>query len=212
MLDISERALSQPWKGSASMTTETRFPAGFVWGAATSAYQIEGAAREGGRGPSIWDTFARTPGRVAGGDTGEVGADHYHRYRQGGARRGPGRGGRDHLPPLPPGRRPHARPGAARLPVLDRLAAGPARRPRAGQPGRPRLLPAGGPKPAGAWGGAGGRRGSPSTPGPPPRPSRTPAAGPAARWSSASPSTRPRSTGRWPTGWATAPPHNSPES
>jgi beta-glucosidase len=64
------------------MTTETRFPAGFVWGAATSAYQIEGAAREGGRGPSIWDTFVRTPGRVAGGDTGEVAADHYHRYRQ----------------------------------------------------------------------------------------------------------------------------------
>jgi beta-glucosidase len=64
------------------MTTETRFPGGFVWGAATSAYQIEGAAREGGRGPSIWDTFARTPGRVADGDTGEVAADHYHRYRQ----------------------------------------------------------------------------------------------------------------------------------
>jgi beta-glucosidase len=60
---------------------EARFPAGFVWGAATSASQIEGAA-EGGRGPSIWDTFARTPGRVAGGDTGEVAADHYHRYRQ----------------------------------------------------------------------------------------------------------------------------------
>jgi beta-glucosidase len=64
------------------MTTETRFPADFVWGAATSAYQVEGAAREGGRGPSIWDTFAATPGRVAGGDTGEVAADHYHRYPQ----------------------------------------------------------------------------------------------------------------------------------
>jgi beta-glucosidase len=64
------------------MTTEARFPAGFVWGAATSAYQVEGATREGGRGPSIWDTFAGTPGRVAGGGTGEVAADHYHRYRQ----------------------------------------------------------------------------------------------------------------------------------
>jgi beta-glucosidase len=61
------------------MTVETRFPAGFVWGAATSAYQIEGAATTGGRGPSIWDTFSRVPGRVAGGDTGEVAADHYHR-------------------------------------------------------------------------------------------------------------------------------------
>ena len=64
------------------MTRETRFPAGFVWGAATSAYQVEGAATKGGRGPSIWDTFARVPGRVAWGDTGEVAADHYHRYRQ----------------------------------------------------------------------------------------------------------------------------------
>ena len=64
------------------MTGATRFPAGFVWGAATSAYQIEGAAGQGGRGPSIWDTFARVPGRVAGGHTGEVAADHYHRYRQ----------------------------------------------------------------------------------------------------------------------------------
>src|SRR5512132_1149294 len=64
------------------MREVTRFPEGFVWGAATSAYQVEGAARKGGRGPSIWDTFARVPGRVAGGDTGEVAADHYHRYRQ----------------------------------------------------------------------------------------------------------------------------------
>jgi beta-glucosidase len=64
------------------VSTGTRFPDGFVWGAATSAYQVEVAASEGGRGPSIWDTFAGTPGRVAGGDTGEVAADHYHRYRQ----------------------------------------------------------------------------------------------------------------------------------
>jgi beta-glucosidase len=49
------------------MTGATRFPAGFVWGAATSAYQVEGAARKGGRGRSIWDTFAWVPGRVAGG-------------------------------------------------------------------------------------------------------------------------------------------------
>src|SRR4029453_18024701 len=64
------------------MTVEARFPAGFVWGAGTSAYQVEGAADQGGRGPSIWDTFAGIPGRVAGGDTGAVAADHYHRYRQ----------------------------------------------------------------------------------------------------------------------------------
>ncbi|MFD9737366.1 GH1 family beta-glucosidase [Umezawaea sp. NPDC059074] len=55
---------------------------GFVWGAATSSYQIEGAVAEDGRGPSIWDTFAATPGKVDNGDTGEVAADHYHRYRE----------------------------------------------------------------------------------------------------------------------------------
>jgi len=58
------------------------FPESFVWGAATAAYQIEGAAAEGGRGPSIWDTFSRTPGRTVNGDTGDVAADHYHRWRQ----------------------------------------------------------------------------------------------------------------------------------
>jgi len=57
-----------------------RFPDRFVWGVATSAYQIEGAVAEDGRGPSIWDTFSHTPGKVVGGDTGDVAADHYHRY------------------------------------------------------------------------------------------------------------------------------------
>ncbi|WP_433363372.1 GH1 family beta-glucosidase [Streptosporangium sp. CA-115845] len=57
-----------------------RFPEGFVWGAATAAYQIEGAARDDGRGPSIWDTFSRTPGKVYSGHTGDVACDHYHRY------------------------------------------------------------------------------------------------------------------------------------
>jgi beta-glucosidase len=58
-----------------------RFPKGFKWGFAASAYQIEGAASEDGRGPSIWDTFSHTPGKTAGGDTGDVACDHYHRYR-----------------------------------------------------------------------------------------------------------------------------------
>lgn len=61
-------------------TLGLRFPARFGWGAATSAYQIEGAAKEDGRGVSIWDTFSREPGNVRGGDTGDEAADHYHRY------------------------------------------------------------------------------------------------------------------------------------
>jgi beta-glucosidase len=57
----------------------TKFPDGFRWGTATAAYQIEGAATEDGRAPSIWDTFSHTPGKVRDGDTGDVACDHYHR-------------------------------------------------------------------------------------------------------------------------------------
>ena len=57
-------------------------PVGFVLGTATAAYQVEGAAAEDGRGPTIWDTFSRTPGRVLHGDTGDVAADHYHRLEE----------------------------------------------------------------------------------------------------------------------------------
>ena len=60
----------------------TEFPAGFLWGSATAAAQIEGAAHEDGKEDSIWDVFARIPGAVAGGDTPEVAVDHYHRMPQ----------------------------------------------------------------------------------------------------------------------------------
>jgi beta-glucosidase len=59
----------------------TTFPAEFLWGSATAAYQIEGAAAEDGREPSIWDTFSHTPGKVLAGDTGDVATDHYHRWQ-----------------------------------------------------------------------------------------------------------------------------------
>jgi beta-glucosidase len=59
-----------------------RLPAGFSFGVATAAYQIEGAVQEDGRGVSIWDTFSHTPGRVLGGDTGDIACDHYHRYAE----------------------------------------------------------------------------------------------------------------------------------
>jgi beta-glucosidase len=62
--------------------TEYRFPPGFIWGAATASYQIEGAAHEDGRGESIWDRFSRTPGKTANGDTGDVACDHYHRWQE----------------------------------------------------------------------------------------------------------------------------------
>ena len=58
-----------------------RFPAGFLWGCATSAYQIEGSPLADGAGPSIWHRFVRTPGRVVGGDTGDVACDHYRRMQ-----------------------------------------------------------------------------------------------------------------------------------
>ncbi|MEY4411521.1 MAG: hypothetical protein RLZ69_1095, partial [Actinomycetota bacterium] len=54
----------------------------FIWGAATAAYQIEGAHDLDGRGSSIWDTFSRIPGKVANGDTGDVACDFYHLYPQ----------------------------------------------------------------------------------------------------------------------------------
>jgi beta-glucosidase len=58
-----------------------QFPQDFFWGVATSAYQIEGAVNEGGRKPSVWDTFSAIPGRIKDGSTGAVACDHYHRYK-----------------------------------------------------------------------------------------------------------------------------------
>jgi beta-glucosidase len=63
------------------MSSAKGFPAGFRFGVATAAYQIEGAVREDGRGESIWDRFSHTPGAVDGGDTGDIACDHYHRWR-----------------------------------------------------------------------------------------------------------------------------------
>lgn len=76
---ISTGAQAQPL-ASGSAPDSMAFPPGFLWGCATAAYQIEGAAKEDGRGPSNWDVFSHTPGKVANGDTGDVACDSYHRY------------------------------------------------------------------------------------------------------------------------------------
>ncbi|MFJ5217475.1 GH1 family beta-glucosidase [Streptomyces sp. NPDC088354] len=72
---------TRPAASGTSAANARQFPPGFLWGAATASYQIEGAAAEDGRTPSIWDTFSHTPGKVFGGHTGDVAADHYHRFR-----------------------------------------------------------------------------------------------------------------------------------
>ena len=60
----------------------TSFPNGFIWGAATSAYQIEGGWAEDGRGPSVWDIFCQDGGHIYGDHTGDTACDHYHRFRE----------------------------------------------------------------------------------------------------------------------------------
>lgn len=84
--DLSARQLgSRPSQKSRSsqqsQLLQGTFPPDFLWGAATSAYQIEGATLEGGRGPSIWDVFVRQPGTTYQGETGDRAADHYHRVK-----------------------------------------------------------------------------------------------------------------------------------
>ena len=73
-------ASAQPAIAAPSRVDGAMFPDDFIWGAATAAYQIEGAASEDGRKPCVWDTFSRLPGTTKNGDTGEVACDHYHRF------------------------------------------------------------------------------------------------------------------------------------
>src|SRR5690606_36393661 len=80
--DQSITSRNSPEEGEPMDAQPVRFPSGFQWGVATSAYQIEGATTADGRGESIWDRFSATPGRTAGGDTGKIACDHYHRWEQ----------------------------------------------------------------------------------------------------------------------------------
>ena len=83
-------ALASAARGAASPATRRAgrarqggaFPKDFVWGVATASYQVEGAANEDGRGPSVWDTFCKKKGAVFEGDTGDTACDHYHRFKE----------------------------------------------------------------------------------------------------------------------------------
>lgn len=92
----------------------------FIWGAATASYQIEGAAFEGGKGPSVWDTFSHWPGKIYGGHTGDIACDHYHRVEE--------------------DVKLMARLGVKKLPLLPLLAAHSAAGRRRGQRGGRRVL------------------------------------------------------------------------
>ncbi len=76
------RSMSSPARGTQPSELTAAFPPDFLWGAATSAYQIEGAAHEDGRALSMWDRFAAIPGATYQGQTGEIAADHYHRMEE----------------------------------------------------------------------------------------------------------------------------------
>ena len=79
-LTLGAGAVLLPTRGALAAPVDLSFPKDFAWGCATAAYQIEGAVNTDGRGPTNWDVFSHTPGRVANGDTGDVACDSYHRY------------------------------------------------------------------------------------------------------------------------------------
>ncbi len=68
--------------GAQEGVARREFPRGFLWGTATASYQVEGAVKEDGRGPSVWDTFSHTPGKVVNDANGDVADDHYHRFKE----------------------------------------------------------------------------------------------------------------------------------
>ena len=80
-LDVSAQPTAASEQAAAGPEASPAFPDGFLWGTATASYQVEGAVNEDGRGPSVWDTFSHTPGKIKNNDTGDVAVDMYHRYK-----------------------------------------------------------------------------------------------------------------------------------
>lgn len=80
--DAQKTETTQQQAGGKQMAVERTFPTGFLWGNATSSYQIEGAWNEDGKGLSIWDTYAHTAGKIQNNDNGDIALDHYHRYKE----------------------------------------------------------------------------------------------------------------------------------
>ena len=73
---------AQPRTNRSRLARGLAFPKGFYWGVATAAYQIEGSPDADGKGKSIWDTYAHTPGKIKNDHTGDVAIDHYRRYKE----------------------------------------------------------------------------------------------------------------------------------
>jgi beta-glucosidase len=81
-MEVVAAALAAPGASALAGGAKPPFPSNFTWGAATAAYQIEGAAAEDGKGPSIWDMFCRKPGAIWSDQSGDVACDHYHRWKE----------------------------------------------------------------------------------------------------------------------------------
>ena len=81
VISVKGESKSKIEEFSVLQSNQRNFPKDFLWGSATASYQVEGAVKEDGRKPTIWDTFSHTPGKTVDGATGDIADDHYHLYK-----------------------------------------------------------------------------------------------------------------------------------